>query len=72
MNNKFAPKLAVIILALLPFVAQLLVLPFVNRMDPVIFGLPFLHFWFFLWIVLSPVCTYSIYRIQKAQGRFVD
>ncbi|MBL0385158.1 DUF3311 domain-containing protein [Tumebacillus sp. ITR2] len=68
--NKISPKILIASLALLPFVAQLLVLPWVNRIDPVILGLPFLQFWLFLWIVLSPLCTYSIYRIQKAQGRF--
>ncbi|MFC0190093.1 DUF3311 domain-containing protein [Fictibacillus aquaticus] len=61
-------KLAMILFISLPFLAQLIVLPLVNRIDPVIFGLPFLQFWFFLWIVLTPLCTLGIYQLQKSQG----
>jgi hypothetical protein len=57
-----------IFLIILPFISQLAVLPFVNRIDPIILGLPFLQFWFFLWIVLTPLCTFGIYRIQKSEG----
>ncbi|MEH7377038.1 MULTISPECIES: DUF3311 domain-containing protein [Bacillaceae] len=56
------------ILIILPFISQLAVLPFVNRMDPIILGLPFLQFWFFLWIVLTPLCTFGIYQLQKSEG----
>jgi hypothetical protein len=34
----------------LPFV-QLALLPLVNRIEPIMFGLPFFHFWLVLWIV---------------------
>jgi hypothetical protein len=57
-----------LVLIILPFIAQLAVLPFVNRIDPVILGLPFLQFWFFLWIVLTPLCTFGIYQIDKSEG----
>lgn len=57
-----------LVLIILPFIAQLVVLPFVNRIDPVILGLPFLQFWFFLWIVLTPLCTFGIYQIDKSEG----
>ncbi|SMQ84880.1 Protein of unknown function [Bacillus sp. OV166] len=55
-------------LIILPFISQLAVLPFVNRIDPIILGLPFLQFWFFLWIVLTPLCTLGIYQLQKSEG----
>ncbi|MDR7074376.1 DUF3311 domain-containing protein [Fictibacillus barbaricus] len=61
-------KLSMILLIVLPFLAQLVVLPFVNRIDPIILGLPFLQFWLFLWIVLTPLCTLGIYQLQKSQG----
>ena len=63
-------KFAIFLLVLLPFISQLAVLPFVNRMDPIILGLPFLQFWLFLWIILTPLCTWGIYRIQKSEGSF--
>ncbi|MBD7965209.1 MULTISPECIES: DUF3311 domain-containing protein [Bacillales] len=61
-------KLLLIVLISAPFIAQLVVLPFVNRIDPIIFGLPFLQFWLFLWIVLTPFCTLGIYQLQKSEG----
>ncbi|MDN4524984.1 DUF3311 domain-containing protein [Fictibacillus fluitans] len=61
-------KAILTILVLLPFVAQLALLPFVNKIGPIIFGLPFFHFWLFLWIVLTPLCTYGIYQLQKSKG----
>ncbi|ANC75644.1 hypothetical protein ABE65_001820 [Fictibacillus phosphorivorans] len=61
-------KLLLILLISAPFIAQLVVLPFVNRIDPIIFGLPFLQFWLFLWIVLTPFCTLGIYQLQKSEG----
>ena len=61
-------KFAMFLLAILPFISQLMVLPFVNRIDPIVLGLPFLQFWLFLWIILTPLCTFGIYRIQKSEG----
>lgn len=61
-------KLLMILLIILPFLAQLVALPFANRIDPIILGLPFLQFWLFLWIVLTPFCTFGIYQLQKSQG----
>ncbi|WP_047153458.1 DUF3311 domain-containing protein [Aneurinibacillus tyrosinisolvens] len=61
-------KFIIFILVLLPFLSQLAALPFVNRMTPVVLGLPFLHFWLFLWILLTPLCTFVIYRLQKSTG----
>lgn len=64
MSRKFMKFL----LILLPIISQLAVLPFVNRIDPIILGLPFLQFWLFLWIVLTPLCTFGIYQLQKSEG----
>jgi hypothetical protein len=64
MSRKFMKSLLII----LPFISQLAVLPFVNRIDPIVLGLPFLQFWLFLWIVLTPLCTFGIYQLDKAEG----
>jgi hypothetical protein len=61
-------KLIKIILVVLPFILMLGALPFVNRIDPIILGLPFLHFWLFLGMLITPICTYVIYRLQKSEG----
>ncbi|QGQ44258.1 DUF3311 domain-containing protein [Metabacillus sediminilitoris] len=61
-------KFIKITLVVLPFILMLGALPFVNRIDPIIFGLPFLHFWLFLGMLITPICTYVIYRLQKSEG----
>jgi len=61
-------KIMIIILIILPFVVLLGAIPFVNRIEPIILGLPFLHFWLFLGMIVTPLCTYAIYRIQKSEG----
>ncbi|EPD51535.1 hypothetical protein HMPREF1210_02133 [Paenisporosarcina sp. HGH0030] len=57
-------KLIIVILTILPFVLMLGAIPFVNRIEPIIFGLPFLHFWLFLGMILTPLCTYVIYHTE--------
>ncbi|MDI6563239.1 MULTISPECIES: DUF3311 domain-containing protein [Bacillus] len=60
-------KALIIILILLPFV-QLALLPLVNRIEPIMFGLPFFHFWLLLWIIVTPLCSFGIYQMQKKDG----
>ncbi|MED3826495.1 DUF3311 domain-containing protein [Priestia megaterium] len=64
MNRKFI----IFILFIIPSIAQFAFLPFVNNIHPIIFGLPLLHLWLFLWVFLTPVCTFIIYRLQKSWG----
>ncbi|MEW5067868.1 DUF3311 domain-containing protein [Bacillus subtilis] len=60
-------KALIVILILLPFV-QLALLPLVNRIEPIMFGLPFFHFWLLLWIIITPLCSFVIYQMQKKDG----
>ncbi|QNK35035.1 DUF3311 domain-containing protein [Bacillus subtilis] len=60
-------KALIVILILLPFV-QLALLPLVNRIEPIMFGLPFFHFWLLLWIIVTPLCSFGIYQMQKKNG----
>ncbi|WP_338442576.1 DUF3311 domain-containing protein [Bacillus spizizenii] len=60
-------KALIVILILLPFV-QLALLPLVNRIEPIIFGLPFFHLWLLLWIIITPLCSFGIYQMQKKDG----
>jgi hypothetical protein len=38
--------------------------PFANRLEPRIFGFPFLLVWIFVWVALTPLCLYGVYRIE--------
>jgi len=51
--------------ALIPFLMLILALPFVNRVKPFIFGLPFLLFWIVLWVVLTPFILMAAYWAEK-------
>jgi len=55
------------LLALLPFVAMLIGPFFLNRVEPTIFGMPFLLVWFVAWIVLSAAIMAVIYRFDPAR-----
>jgi hypothetical protein len=61
-------KTCIVILAIIPFIAQLVALPLVNKIHPLILGFPLLHFWLLLWMILTPLFTMSIYMIQKSKG----
>lgn len=40
-----------------------------DRIDPMIFGVPFNLCWLILWIVLTPCCMWGAYRIETGSGR---
>lgn len=48
-----------------PFVTLVLALPFVNRVEPVILGLPFILFWILAWVALTPPLLWTAYAVQK-------
>ncbi len=47
---------------LVPFVLYLGVLPLVNRVRPVVFGVPFLFFWLLVATLLTPLCVWLAHR----------
>lgn len=55
-----------IALTALPFLGLLVAIPFVNRLEPYVLGLPFLAFWCLLWVVLTSVIMTIVYRIDPA------
>ncbi len=57
-------KLA-LILGAIPFVTLVFALPLVNRIKPVILGLPFLLFWILIWVILTPLILFIAYLLEK-------
>jgi hypothetical protein len=51
-------------LALIPVLALTLGIPFANRVDPRIAGLPFLLAYITLWILLTPAFLLAVYRLE--------
>ncbi len=53
-----------IAIALVPVLALTLGIPFANRIEPRIAGLPFLPVYIAIWIVLTPAFMYAVYRVE--------
>jgi hypothetical protein len=51
-------------LAALPFVGILLGVPFVNRVEPLVLGMPFVLGWIVLWVILISIIMAVIYRLD--------
>ncbi|MGG1397316.1 DUF3311 domain-containing protein [Bacillus salipaludis] len=51
-------------LSLLPFIGILVLMPFVNTVKPYVLGLPFVFFWMVMWVVLTSIILWIVYRID--------
>ena len=54
--------------AAIPVVALIAALPFVNRLEPVLLGLPFLLFWTVGWVLATPALLALAYLIARRAG----
>jgi hypothetical protein len=54
------------LLALLPFVGILVGVAFVNHVEPLVFGMPFVLAWIVGWIILSAVIMGIIYALDPS------
>lgn len=52
-------------LGAVPFVMLVFALPLVNRIHPVILGLPFLLFWIMGWVLLTPLILFLAYQVER-------
>jgi len=60
------------IMAALPFIGILIGIPFVNQVEPLVLGMPFVLAWIVIWIVLSAVIMGIIYRLDPANRQAVN
>ncbi|MGA4841677.1 DUF3311 domain-containing protein [Streptomyces sp. G45] len=54
---------------LVPFVLYLGALPFANRVEPLVFGLPFLFVWLLGATLATPVAVWLTYRGDQKRRR---
>jgi hypothetical protein len=59
-GTKFA-----LVLGFIPFLTLVFALPFVNRIHPMILGLPFVLFWILLWVAMTPLVLWTAYRLER-------
>jgi len=51
--------------AAVPVVALVAGLPFVNRLEPIVLGLPFLLFWILGWVLVTPLFLAVAYLLVE-------
>jgi len=56
------------LLAATPFFGILGGIAFANRVEPYIFGVPFVLAWVVMWVVLASVIVATVYRLDPANG----
>ncbi len=59
------PTMGSILVGLIPFIAMCLSISLWDRIYPFVFGLPFNIFWLVLWILLTPLCMFFAYRMER-------
>jgi hypothetical protein len=63
------PSLTGLVLGFIPFVGMCFSVPIWDRVDPMIFGLPFNLAWLMAWIVISTLCMAAAYRVESARDK---
>jgi hypothetical protein len=66
------PSTGALVLALIPFAAISFSVPLWDRIQPMIFGIPFNLFWLIAWIVLSSLCLRGAHRLETRRGAAPD
>lgn len=64
-RRRFHP---VYLLLAVPFIALLWV-PFYNRIEPTLFGIPFFYWFQMAWILGGVGCLYPVYRHEERRRR---
>ncbi|UCC38384.1 MAG: DUF3311 domain-containing protein [Candidatus Aminicenantes bacterium] len=54
-----------LILGAIPFITLVFALPLVNRIKPIVLGLPFLLFWILSWVLLTPLILFIAYLLEE-------
>ena len=49
-------------LTAIPFIGLLIGVYFVNKVEPYVLGMPFLLFWCVLWVILTTVIMFIVYK----------
>ena len=60
------------ILAALPFIGILVGISFVNRVEPLVLGMPLVLAWIVMWVVLGAAIMAIIYAFDPANREPVD
>ncbi len=59
------PSLGAVIVGLIPFAATCFSVRLWDRIYPMVLGMPFNFFWLVLWILITPLCMWFAYRLER-------
>jgi Protein of unknown function (DUF3311) len=63
------PSIGALAVGAIPFVAMCFSVALWDRVEPMIFGLPFNLFWLIFWVVLTSCCMWGAYRLESRAER---
>jgi hypothetical protein len=66
-NHPTMTKPLSFVLAAIPALALSVAIPFVNRDEPRILGLPFLLAWIIGWVLIVPAFLWIVYRVVEGR-----
>ena len=66
------PSLGALLLGLIPFAAVCFSVSLWDRIDPMVLGIPCNMFWLMSWLVLTPLCMWGAYALEKRSGNTGD
>ncbi|MGG0412110.1 DUF3311 domain-containing protein [Peribacillus simplex] len=55
---------AIKLLLFVPFIGFLVFLPYANKIEPYILGMPFLLFWVAFWMVMASIILMIVYKFD--------
>ncbi|WP_312420296.1 DUF3311 domain-containing protein [Anaerospora hongkongensis] len=61
-----------VLLTLIPFIWSIGLLPFANRVKPLVMGLPFLAFWLVAGIIIAFLCIKALYTLDSKNNGAKD
>jgi hypothetical protein len=68
MPSESTPSIAALLIGLMPFAAMCFSVSLWDRIEPMLFGIPFNLFWLISWIMLSSLCMWVAYRLEAARN----
>jgi hypothetical protein len=63
------PSAGALLLGLIPFMAMCFSVSLWDRIDPILFGLPFNLVWLICWIVLASACLWAAYQLETERDQ---
>ena len=63
------PSVGALLLGSIPFAEMCFSVSLWDRIDPILFGMPFNLFWLICWIALTSSCLWAAYQLETARDK---